>query len=72
MKLQIRSDLYYGSSRSINNGTKMKNIQEDAKIFIIPDNKMVTLSMKRKRTAKCESSSGKKKLSGTEKKIFQT
>jgi hypothetical protein len=70
MKFQIRSDLYSGSSVNINNVTQMKNIQEDAKIFIIPDKKMVTLSMKRKRTEENNSSSWGKKLSGREKKDF--
>ena len=70
MQLEIRSDLFSGSRNNIQYRKQTKNIKEEAKISIIPDNKMVTLSMKRKRTAKCESSSGKKKLSGTEKKDF--
>ena len=53
MQLKIRSDLF------LHYGTQAKNIQEDAELFIIPDEKMVTLSMKRKRTQEVGSSSKK-------------
>ena len=70
MQLQIRSDLFSGSRNNIHYGKQTKNIQEEAKIFIIPDNKMVTLSMKRKRTQEVGTSSKKNKFSRNGKKDF--
>ena len=62
MQLKIRSDLF-SSNSNLYYGTEAKNIQEDAKHFIIPDNKMVTLSMKRKRIEEVGSSSKKNTFS---------
>ena len=70
MQLKIRSDLF-SSNSNLHYGTQAKNIQEDAKHFIIPDNKMVTLSMKRKRTVEAGSSPKKNTFSRYGKKDFK-
>ena len=69
MQLKIRSDLF-SSNSNLYYGTEAKNIQEDAKMFIIPDNKMVTLSMKRKRIEDVCSSSKKNTFTRNGKKDF--
>ena len=63
MQLEIRSDLFSGSRNNIQYRKQTKNIKEEAKISIIPDNKMVTLSMKRKRTKHVGGSSKKNTFS---------
>ena len=64
MHLQIRADLY--SEKSQNFGRTM-NIQEQPTFSIIPDNKMVKLSMKRKSTENSQNSLKKSKISTKEK-----
>ena len=69
MQFKIRSDLF-SSNSNLHYGTQANNIQEDAKLFIIPDNKMVKLSMKRKRIEEVGSSSKKNTFTRNGKKDF--